>query len=97
VLKTLGLRRSQVLSVVLWQACALGAVAVAVGLPVGVITGRWAWGIFAGYVGVASNPVVPVLTVLAVIPVALLLATAIAAGPGWAAARVRPAVILRSE
>jgi hypothetical protein len=38
-----------------------------------------------------------VLTVLAVIPVALLLATAIAAGPGWAAARVRPAVILRSE
>jgi FtsX-like permease family len=97
VLKTLGLRRSQVLSVVMWQACALCAVAVAVGLPVGVITGRWAWGIFAGYVGVASNPVVPVLTVLAVIPVALLLATAIAAGPGWAAARVRPAVILRSE
>jgi hypothetical protein len=38
-----------------------------------------------------------VLLVLAAIPVALLLAGTVAAGPGWAAARVRPAVILRSE
>ncbi len=97
VLKTLGLLRPQVLSVVLWQACALCAVAVAAGLPLGVIAGRWAWAVFAGWVGVASDPVVPVPTVLAAIPVALLLATAIAAGPGWAAARVRPALVLRSE
>ena len=97
VLKTLGLLRPQVLCVVLWQACALCAVALLAGLPLGVIAGRWAWGIFAGYVGVASDPVVPVLTVLAAIPVALLFATAIAAGPGWAAARVRPALVLRSE
>jgi hypothetical protein len=32
-----------------------------------------------------------------VIPVTLLLANAIAVGPGWAAARVRPAVALRTE
>jgi hypothetical protein len=35
--------------------------------------------------------------VLLAVPVALLLANLIAAGPGWAAARVRPAGILRSE
>jgi hypothetical protein len=35
--------------------------------------------------------------VLAAIPVTLLLAIVIAAGPGWAAARVRPASVLRAE
>ena len=34
---------------------------------------------------------------LAAIPVTLLLAIVVAAGPGWAAARVRPASVLRSE
>jgi hypothetical protein len=38
-----------------------------------------------------------VLLVAAVIPVTLVLANAIAAVPGWAAARIRPALILRSE
>jgi predicted lysophospholipase L1 biosynthesis ABC-type transport system permease subunit len=97
VLKMLGLLRSQVLSVVVWQACTLTAVALLAGVPLGAVAGRWSWGIFAGFVGVASDPVVPVAAVLAAIPVALLLATAIAAGPGWAAAQVRPALILRSE
>ena len=51
VLKTLGLLRSQVIAVVSWQATALAAVALAVGLPVGVVAGRWAWVIFADSVG----------------------------------------------
>jgi hypothetical protein len=34
--------------------------------------------------------------VLLVIPVTLLLASLLAAGPGWAAARIRPALILRA-
>ena len=38
-----------------------------------------------------------VLTVLLVVPVALLLANLIAAWPGWQAARVLPAVVLRAE
>jgi len=38
-----------------------------------------------------------VARVLLIIPVTLMLAHLIAAVPGWAAARIRPALILRSE
>ena len=97
VVKTLGLVGSQMIRVVCWQASALTAVAVAVGLPVGVLVGRWAWALFAGSVGVAGQADVPVALILLAVPATLLLANLIAAGPGWAAARIRPALILRSE
>jgi ABC-type antimicrobial peptide transport system permease subunit len=95
--KTLGLLRPQVLSVVLWQACTLTAAALAVGLPLGVIAGRWSWALFAGSAGVAADPAVPVPAVLAAIPVAVVLTSLIAAGPGWRAAQMSPAAVLRSE
>lgn len=97
VLKTLGLLRSQMLRVLAWQATALAAVALLVGLPLGVVAGRWAWALFARSAGVPGSADIPLPLVLAMIPVTLLLAIAIAAGPGWAAARVRPALVLRSE
>jgi ABC-type lipoprotein release transport system permease subunit len=97
VLRTLGLLRSQMLWVVSWEAGALAAVALLVGLPLGVLAGRWAWTLFAGAAGVAGSADIPVPLVLAAIPVTLVLAIGIAAGPGWAAARLRPALILRSE
>jgi ABC-type antimicrobial peptide transport system permease subunit len=97
VLKTLGLRRSQVIRVVSWQASALAAAALLVGLPLGVLAGRWAWALFAGSAGVSAQADVPVPLVLLAIPVTVLLANLIAAGPGWTAARIRPALTLRSE
>jgi FtsX-like permease family len=97
VLKTLGLLRSQLLRVVSWQATALAAAALLVGLPLGLLAGRWAWLLFAGSAGVGSQADVPVPLVLLVIPVTLVLAILIAAGPGWAAARIRPARVLRAE
>jgi putative ABC transport system permease protein len=97
VLKTLGLVRSQVLRVVAWQASALAGAALLVGLPLGILAGRWVWTLFAGSAGVSGVPDVPVLLVLAAVPVTLVLANVIAAGPGWDAARVRPAAVLRTE
>jgi ABC-type antimicrobial peptide transport system permease subunit len=97
VLKSLGLRPSQVLGTVLWQASALAAAALLVGLPLGVLAGRWAWVLFAQSAGVATEADIPVALVLAAIPVTLLLAIVIAAGPGWAAARISPARVLRAE
>jgi MacB-like periplasmic core domain len=97
VLKTLGLVRSQVLRVVAWQASALAGAALIVGLPLGIIAGRWAWAVFAGSAGVSGAADVPVPLVLLAIPVTLVLANLIAAGPGWDAARVRPASVLRTE
>ena len=97
VLKTLGLTRPQVIRVVSWQASALAAAALLVGLPLGVVAGRWSWALFAASVGVAGQADVPVPLVLLAIPAALVLANVIAAGPGWSAARIRLALILRSE
>ena len=97
VLKTLGLLRSQLLRVVSWQAAALAAAALLVGLPLGLLAGRWAWLLFADSAGVGSQADVPVPLVLLVIPVTLVLAVLLAVVPGWTAARIRPALILRSE
>jgi ABC-type antimicrobial peptide transport system permease subunit len=97
VVKTLGFIRRQVSAAVAWQATALAAVALLVGLPLGVAGGRWAWALFAGSVGVGPGAAVPLSAIALVVPVTLLLANVIAAGPGWAAARVRPAVALRAD
>ena len=97
VLKTLGLLSSQVIRVMSWQASALTVAALVGGLPLGVLAGRWSWALFAGSVGVAGQADIPVALILLAIPATLLLANVIAAGPGRAAARIRPALILRSE
>jgi hypothetical protein len=59
--------------------------------------GRWAWRLVANQLGVVSGPVVPPAPVLAIATGALLAANLAAAGPGWVAARIRPAAVLRSE
>jgi len=97
LLKTLGLLRSQLLRVVFWEATTLAAAALAVGVPLGVLAGRWAWVEFADSAGVASQADVPVPVVLLAVPATLLVANLIAAGPGWTAARIPAATVLRSE
>jgi len=97
VLKTLGFTRAQVLRLVTWQATALATTALIAGLPLGALAGRLAWAFFANAAGVAPQPDVPMPLILLAIPVTLVLASLIAAGPGWAAARVHPAVALRTE
>ena len=96
-LKTLGFTRGQVSATVAWQATTFALVAAAVGVPLGLAGGRWAWRLVADQLGVVSGPVVPPLPVLAVAAGALALANLAAAGPGWTAARIRPAVVLRAE
>jgi hypothetical protein len=97
VLKTLGMDRSQIVRVVAWQASALAGAALLVGIPVGLLVGRWVFALFAGSLGVAPNATISLLVVLATIPAVLVLANLIAAAPGRAAARIRPALVLRGE
>ena len=97
LLKTLGFTRRQVLGTVAWEASAFAAVALLIGLPLGVIAGRWAWAVFANAAGVSTAATVPLATVLLAIPATLLAANLIAAAPGWEAARLRPALVLRTE
>ncbi len=87
VLKTLGLRRAQLLAVVSWQAGAMAAAALLIGVPAGLLAGRWAWALFATSAGVSPAASIPDLAVLIAIPVTLAAAIAIAAWPGWEAAQ----------
>jgi ABC-type lipoprotein release transport system permease subunit len=97
VLKALGCTRGQMLRVVAWQATALAGAALLIGVPLGVIAGRWAWQLFASAAGVSERADIPVPVVAAAVAGVLLLANLIAAWPGWRAARIRPALALRSE
>jgi hypothetical protein len=97
LLKTLGFARSQVLGVVAWEATAFAVVALLIGLPLGVLAGRWAWAYFANAAGAPADASIPLTAVLLAIPVTLVLANLIAAWPGWTAARLRPAAVLHTE
>src|SRR6266496_933636 len=97
ILKTLGFIRWQIRHAVAWQATTIAVIALLIGLPVGIAGGRWAWRVFAAQLGVLPEPAVPLATILIVIPATVALANLIAAAPGQAAARTKPATVLRTE
>jgi hypothetical protein len=97
ILKTLGFVRQQVRGVLAWQASTLAAIALLMGLPIGIAGGRWGWRFFAGQLGVLPDPVVPLSAIFIAVPAALILMNVVAVLPGWAAARTQPAPALRTE
>jgi ABC-type antimicrobial peptide transport system permease subunit len=97
ILKTVGFVRRQVAGVVAWQASSIGAVALLVGIPVGIAVGRWAWDAVANGLGSSAPAVVPLLALGAIVPCVLVVANLLAAGPGWSAARVPPVTAMRAE
>jgi ABC-type lipoprotein release transport system permease subunit len=96
VLKVLGFTGRQVRLTVGWQATTMAGASLLIGLPLGLVLGRLAWLAFARGFAIEPVPVVSPFVLLAV-PALLLLANVVAAAPGRAAARTRPAVTLRSE
>ena len=97
VLKALGFTRSQVSTTVVWQATVLVASALVVGIPTGVAAGRWIWKVFAGQLGVAADPLVPLPAVVLVGAAALLAGNLVAIVPAWSAARLHTARVLKTE
>lgn len=97
ILRTLGFSGRQVGSTVGWQAVVFVSAALAIAIPVGVIVGRSAWNLIARYQGFATVTVVPPLAFAIVAAGALAAALVIAALPARAAARSRPALVLRAE
>ena len=97
VLKTLGFTRRQVASAIGWMATTVVVIALAIGLPVGLAVGRWTWRSFADDLGIDDVVTVPTLTLVLLVASAILLANLVAAIPARAAARTRPAIVLRSE
>ena len=97
VLKALGLTRAQLRGAVAWEATTLAGAALLIGVPAGIVAGRLAWAAFATAAGVATGATFDLALVLLIVPATLLLANVIAAWPGRTAARLRPAIVLRTE
>ena len=97
ILKTLGFSRRQVSATVAWQASTMALVGLAVGVPLGVIVGRAIWRAVAHGIGIVPTPDAPIALLLVVGVVTVGVVNLIAALPARAAARTRPALVLRSE
>lgn len=96
VLKTIGFVDGQVRAAVRWQALTLVSMALLVGVPLGVVVGRWAWVTLADQLGVLPVAVIPGLALLLLIPITLVIAVALAFFPARLAARTPAASVLRA-
>ncbi len=97
VLKALGFLRRDVARTVTVQALTLSAVALAIGLPVGVLIGRFVWQRFVDWQGIPSVPTVSALALGLVGLAVLVVAALIAVVPAHVAGRTAPADALRAE
>ncbi len=97
VLRVLGFVGWQVRATVASQATTLAAVGLMIGIPLGLIAGRTAWGFVAHGLGVDPHVPMPWVAIAAAVPAAVVLVNLIAAFPARRAARHHAAVILRSE
>ncbi|HJR19572.1 MAG TPA: FtsX-like permease family protein [Actinomycetota bacterium] len=97
ILKAVGFVRGQARRMVAWQSTFTVVVATAIGVPLGVIGGRFIWSRVADNLGVLPQPRVSMVLIGIMIPAVVVLANLIAALPARSAARTQPALVLRSE
>jgi ABC-type lipoprotein release transport system permease subunit len=97
VLRALGASRGQVARCMLTQASLVVALALAIGVPTGLMIGRGVWRSFADGLGVTSSVASP-LQVIALAGLGIILTAHIAAAlPSWLAAGRSPAAALRDD
>ena len=87
VLRTLGFTTGQVVRTVLWQATTVGVAGLIVGIPAGIIVGRWTWTLLADRLGTVAQPLVSATSVVGVAAAVLVLSNAVGLIPGFRAAR----------
>jgi hypothetical protein len=97
MLRALGFTSHQLRAVVAWQASVNGLVGLVIGVPLGILLGRWLWTLFARYIDAVPEPTVPVLSIVVVALVTIVLVNVVAALPGRSAARTSTAQVLRGE
>jgi ABC-type antimicrobial peptide transport system permease subunit len=86
-LRALGYSRRQSRSTVLWQTITLATLAFVVGVPVGLIAGRFVWVAFAHRLGVETDPFVPLGNLLIVGAGMAVVALLAAIPPAWLVTR----------
>jgi hypothetical protein len=97
ILKTIGFVPSQISAAVAWQATTVAAVAMVIGIPLGIAAGRAVWSAVAHQMGVVVETRVPLMWVALVVPAAVAVANLLAAGPAAAAGRISATRALRDE
>jgi hypothetical protein len=97
VLRSLGFTRRQSRLAIAWQATLLAFGGVVVGVPLGVVFGQRSWRALATSFPLVYASPFAVVAVLIAVPVALVVANLLAAGPAHAATRISPARALRAE
>jgi hypothetical protein len=79
------------------QATVAAGVGIALGVPIGIVLGRWLWILFAQAIYAVPDPSVPVLDIALIALGAVALANVVAAIPGRIAAPTPTALALRAE
>lgn len=97
ILRALGLTPADTRWTVAWQAMTTMAVALVTGIPLGLVVGRSAWSGVADRLDLVGRVSVPAVALLLAVPASLALVNLLALLPSRAAARLRPAVVLRDE
>lgn len=97
VLQSLGFTRRQVGAAVASHATTLALTSAVIGLPFGVVLGRWGWRMVADQIGVVNIPVTPLLPLVATVLGVLLVANLVSTYPAWRAVRRSVAEALRAE
>ncbi|HEU5003808.1 MAG TPA: FtsX-like permease family protein [Actinomycetota bacterium] len=97
LLKTLGFVPRQVRSTVAWQATTLAGAAAVLGVPIGILAGRWMWTAFAHQLGIVPVVMIRPLGFVAIVAGALVVANLVALLPARLAGRVAPAAALKAE
>ncbi len=97
VLRSLGFTPRQVRACLAWQATTLAVIGLVVGVPLGIALGRVVWRLVTDATPMVYVEPVAVVALALVVPVALLLANALAAVPGHRAARLKPSEVLHTE
>lgn len=91
LLKTLGFTRRQLGECIAWQSSATVLTGLVVGIPLGVILGRWLWDEFARQIYAVPFATIPTPSILVLAVSALFVANVIAYFPGRSAAHVAAA------
>jgi hypothetical protein len=97
VLRAIGFSRRQLARAVWTHGLTMGAIAVVIGVPLGIAAGRWVWVTHASHIGLSTSVYAPVAIVLAVAVGTVLLTWAIAVVAGRRAIRARLTTALRVE
>jgi ABC-type lipoprotein release transport system permease subunit len=97
VLIALGAVRKQISATVAATAIVFACAACVVGVPLGLVVGRWSWTEVADRLGVPSEPRTDALTVVAVVIGMLVIANLVALVPELVARRTSPSDALHAE